>query len=356
MNEQKTRSFIVTPTLPSLRRLYVRTSVISRVSDFLQLKEMNNSTVNSTTVNNETSSLQLLPRSEGIVFCVAFIVETFAIIIGNAIVIAVFTKSRQLRKRTFYLLINLAVADLLVGVIIVPLLVSDLARNFDLWEYKWTWQKFIVTECFNLFITFASLISLAMVSLERMYAILWPVKHRVLETRTYYVFIGLSWFLPLLPVAIDLAERYHMISADHFLDFWLSFTCFLLLTICISYVSIWIKMKFGRHSQHHVTTAQDRKLTVSLFIVTVVSLVTWLPSQALNVAVVWFRPLPHIAFIRLYYSFMLLLFANSLVNPIIYSFRMPQFRQAVLRLVCRRSAERQVPAIEMRQLTAREAQ
>ena len=323
--------------------------MISCVSDFLQFKEINESTMNSTTVNNETSLQQLLPRSEGIVFGVAFILETFAIIIGNAIVIVVFTKNRQLRKRArFYLLINLAVADLLVGVTIVPLLVSDLARNFDLWEYKWTWQKFIVTECFNLFITFASLISLAMVSLERMYAILWPVNHRLLETRTYYVFIGLSWFLPLLPVAIDLAERHDMIPTDHFLDFWLSFTCFLLLTICISYVSIWIKMKFGRHSQHHVTTAQDRKLTVSLFIVTVVSLVTWLPSQALNVAVVWFRPLPYIAFIRLYYSFMLLLFANSLVNPIIYSFRMPQFRQGALSLVYRRSAERRMPLIERR--------
>ena len=161
--------------------------MISCVSDFLQFKEINDSTMNSTTVNNETSPQQLLPRSEGIVFGVAFIVETFAIIIGNAIVIVVFTKNRRLRKRArFYLLINLAVADLLVGVTIVPLLVSDLARNFDLWEYKWTWQKFIVAECFNLFITFASLISLAMVSLDRMYAILWPVKHRLLETRTYY--------------------------------------------------------------------------------------------------------------------------------------------------------------------------
>ena len=310
---------------------------------------MNDSTVNSTTVNNETSSSrQLLPRSEGIVFCVAFIVETFAIIIGNAIVIAVFTKSRQLRKRAFYLLINLAVADLLVGVIIVPWWVSDLAGNFDLWEYKWTWQTFIVGECFTQFITFASLINLATVSLERMYATLWPVNHRVLETRTYYVFIGLSWFLPIVPFSVNLAERYHMIPLNHYLDFLLSFICLILLTICVSYVSIWIKMKFGRHPQHHVTTAQDRKLTVSLLIVTVVSLVTWLPFQALYLAMFRIHSLPFTVFMRFYYTFSQLLFANSLVNPIIYSFRMPQFRQAALRLVCRRSAERQVPAIGRR--------
>ena len=309
---------------------------------------MNDSTMNSTTVNNEKSSLQLLPRSEGIVFCVAFIVESFAIIIGNAIVIVVFTKSRQLRKRAFYLLINLAIADLLVGAIVVPWLVIDLARNFDLWEYKWTWQTFIVGECFTQFITFASLINLATVSLERMYATLWPVNHRVLETRTYYVFIGLSWFLPIVPFSVNLAERYHMIPLNHYLDFLLSFICLILLTICVSYVSIWIKMKFGRHPQHHVTTAQDRKLTVSLFIVTAVSLVTWLPFQALYFAMFRFNSTPFTVFIRLYYPFILLLFANSLVNPIIYSFRMTQFRQAALRLVCRRLAERQVPAIEMR--------
>ena len=312
--------------------------------------EMNNSTVNSTTANNGTWSCQRRPptRSEGIAFSVVLIVESFAIIIGNAIVIAVFSKNRQLRKRTYYLLINLAIADFLVGVIAVPWLLSNLDQNYHLWKHEWNRHTVIVAKVIGIFSTFASLINLMMISLERMYATLWPLKHRVLETKTYYVLIGLCWILPILPVSINLAAyRYAIIPMDRYLEFSLSFICFLLVIICVTYSSIWIKMKFGR-PQHHVTTAQDRKLTVSLFLVTALSLVTWLPFQTLYFAMLRFQPMLHGCFVHLFYSLALLLLANSLVNPIIYSFRMPQFRQAVLRLVCRRSAERRMEAIKMR--------
>ena len=305
-----------------------------------------NSTVKSTTVNNETSSWQLLPRSEGIAFCVAFIVESFAIMIGNAIVIAVFAKNRQLRKQKFYLLINLAIADFLVGAIVAPWWVSHLARDFDLWKYKMNIQTVIAMRSIHMLLTHASLFNLMMVSLERMYATLWPLKHRVLETPTYYVFIGLGWILPISPFFVALyfvkipKRKYELVSF-----IWLFFICLILLIICISYVSIWIKIKYAHHPKHHVTTAQDRKLTMSLFIVTVVSLVTWLPFPVRYFIMFRFRSLPKTS---TYYSFILLFFANSLVNPIIYSLRMPQFRQAALRLVCRRSAKRPMTAIEMR--------
>ena len=310
--------------------------------------EMNNSTVNSTTDNNKTLSRQLLPRSEGIAFCVASVVESFTVMIGNAIVVAVFTRNRQLRKRTYYLLINLAIVDFLVGAIVVPWWVSDLGWLFDLWKLKLRNSTSMMVDTLQ-FLTFASLINLMMISLERMYATLWPLKHRVLETKTYYVLIGLCWILPIFQFSIQIARKRQLIASYLSLVVWLSFTCLPLLIICVSYVSIWVKMKFGRHPQHHMTTAQDRKLTMSLLIVTAISLVTWLPSLALYLALFLFRVLPRNGFIRkIYLSMVMLLFANSLVNPIIYSFRMPQFRQAALRLVCRRSTERRAQAIEVR--------
>ena len=97
---------------------------------------MNSSTMNATVVNNETQSSDRFPRSEGIAYCVAFLLESFTIIIGNKIVIAVFTTTIQLRKRKFYFIVNLAIDDFLVGAIAVPISVYYLAKTFELWEYN----------------------------------------------------------------------------------------------------------------------------------------------------------------------------------------------------------------------------
>ena len=282
---------------------------------------------------------QSLSRSEGVVFCMAYLVESLTIIIGNLIIITVFTRTRRLRnRRKYHLLLNLAVADLLVGAIAVPSFVCGLSSHFDLWDAQVDYQTFVVVDNLVVFTTCASFVNLITISLERMYATLWPLKHRLLRARTYHVLAGLSWTVSIYAISLNMAQQYYVVSSFVYLYIWLSFICCSLLVIFASYISIWIKTKFGQQSRHHVTTAQDRKLTVSLFLVTAVSLVTILPSPVTNAVFLPIGLTP--SFLRTHYSTMLLLFANSLVNPIIYAFRMPQFRHAAVQLVCRRPAER----------------
>ena len=303
---------------------------------------MENSTSDST-VNNE--SWPLHPRSEGIAFCIGYLIESINIIVGNIITICVFTRNRKLRKRKYYLLISLAVADFLVGAVVVPWWVYDLALYFDLWVWKGNqFNSAVAAEALDLFTKYASLITLMTVSLERMYATLWPLKHRVIEARTYYMLIAFSWTLSILMPSVRVADIYELMSENTFLYILLSFTCLILLIIFASYISIWIKIKYGRHPRHHVTTAKNVKLTASLFLVTMISLVTWLPAPVVYSA---FRftlmsgstSWSYSSYDRVYYSVMMLVFANSLVNPIIYSFRLPHFRDTAVRLVCRYSPE-----------------
>ena len=300
---------------------------------------------------NGTSQGQLLPRSEGIVFVVAYLLESLAIIIANIFTIAVFLKNKQMRKRPFYLLVNLAVSDLLVGTIAVPVFIHGLAYYFDLWEIKWNFMIYTTLDAFIIFITYASLVNLAVVSLERMHATLRPLKHRVLGSRTYYVLIGLGWTFSTLPSSLRTAQRYDLITSTSFLVILLSFTCFLFTVICASYIMIWIKIKFGRLPGCHLSTEQDRKFTISLFVVTAVSVATWLPARVVFAVLYFHKPssLSSSTYNRVYFSTEILLCLNSLVNPIIYSFRMPQFKQTVVRLLCRNAPQRQVDAIEMRQ-------
>ena len=301
-------------------------------------------------VNNSNSTDSKLPRSEGIAFCVAFLVESLVIIISNLITITVFTRNRNLRKCKFYLVINLAVADFLVGFVAGPVWVNDLSESFDLWpEYKLGFWGEVAPESIELFTKYASLISLTMVSLERMYATLWPVKYRSLKPRTYYVFIAFCWILSLFMPSAYVAMQHKLIQRKTTIYILLAFTCLLLLITCVSYTAIWIKIKLGRNP---LAAVQDIKFTVSLFVVTVVSLATWLPCQVIfcvfliswsNKSPIW----PDSIYQRVLNSTALLLFANSFINPLIYSFRIPEFKQTAARLFGRETQQARHEMVEL---------
>lgn len=67
--------------------------------------------------------------TELILWMIGFSLESLAIIVGNAISIAVFWKQRSTLKRTSYLLINLSVSDLMIGVGVIDDIVCLSLRN-----------------------------------------------------------------------------------------------------------------------------------------------------------------------------------------------------------------------------------
>lgn len=70
--------------------------------------------------NNSNSSQQAqmqistIPLSEQVAWCLALALVAVAIIVGNTLTIAVFTRKKLLRLRANYFLLTLAVADLLL--------------------------------------------------------------------------------------------------------------------------------------------------------------------------------------------------------------------------------------------------
>ena len=281
----------------------------------------------------------MLPRAEGVVFLAFFVLESVAIIVANVLTIVTFTRLRQAK---FHLLGNLAVADLLVGLVCGPFWTFNLAFSFDLWpppRHVALWWRRYLPEMAELLAKFASLISLTMVGAERMFATFSPVKYRLLSPRARYVLIGACWIVALLfPLNYMAAVVFRVVTAETGLYTMLYLTCVLLLGTCLCYLAIWFKIRCNRHG---ATTKRELKLTTSFFLVTIVSLATWLPSQAFfsvfMVAMVrghhWFS---RDTFNRVNNATFMLLLANSLVNPIIYAFRIPHFKQHVLRRFCPR--------------------
>ena len=85
----------------------------------------------------------------------------------------------------------------------------------------------------------------------------------------------------------------------------------------------------------------DRKLSVTLFIVTVVSILTILPAAIWNAIkpVVRGQLSHHGTEFRIRLTVTVLYLANSIVNPVIYAIRMQEFREAVKQLTCKRAHE-----------------
>ena len=105
--------------------------------------------------------------------------------------------------------------------------------------------------------------------------------------------------------------------------------------LCLLRLNIIVKICCGARPQHHGAARRQRKLTVMLLIMTIVSLLLWLPVA---VAIFVFIPtdsirsLSHSKVSRLDLSLTLSSYTNSFVNPVVYSIRMPEFREALMLL------------------------
>ena len=296
--------------------------------------------------------------SECIPWMTVGLAESVAIVTLNLCTIIVFVRNRNLRKRGTYLVINLAVIDMFVGGTVVYNLfyLAGVFCNLFKWHLIDS-SKYIFTEVLMSLFPIASLTNITIIALERVHATFFPLRHRVLKKWVYGLMIAVVWVISgLLAIAyqvlLEFKETYYYgVSVLH------TFSSIFPLIICISYTSIVIKVRCGVQPQRHGAASRERKLTMTLLIVTGVSLMFYLPhviylffSFRISKSKIWqsvsFSVDTHLFFARLF-----LLFANSLVNPILYAIRMPEYRSAVLFLFRKRpKQQREVVVLPLREM------
>ena len=141
-------------------------------------------------------------------------------------------------------------------------------------------QSNIVINVWFRIIPLASMANLPAISLERMLTTFRPFKHRLIKKKMFGATIAAVWITSGLCSAIGVFVVFHSrtikLSRDFF-TLYLSFFLFFLLIIAVSYSSIAIKIVCGNQLHRHGATSRERKLTRTLFIVTVASLLLTLP-------------------------------------------------------------------------------
>ena len=285
-----------------------------------------------------------LPKSVCITMLVVHMTEIVLIVMLNFFTILVFTKSRFLRRRSLYLVLNLAIVDMLVGGLSETNIFLKIGNLCPIWKVPVS-----RIGCLHLLFVIASMTNLVAISVERMHATFRPLRHRFIKKRTYSVIITAIWATAAtLTTAIVFTDRYHTKSSLMYYYYELnSFNAISLLVICACYASIAIKVYRGSHLLHHGAVTREKKLTKTLFIVTIVSLLMWLPftiGSFLKFSTDILASLPKIR--RLWFNFVciVLFYGNSLVNPTLYAIRQPDFRRAMISLF-RPKRQRRVPPV-----------
>ena len=176
----------------------------------------------------------------------------------------------------------------------------------------------------------------------------------MLKKWVYRFVIAIVWVISgLLAIAYNLLQKFKETYYYGGAVF-LTFSSIFPLIICVAYTSIVIKVRCGAYPQHHGAAIRERKLTMTLLIVTVVSLLLYLPHNIWLCAVYFSKneilwSLSSSVAYHLHVALLFLLYANSLVNPLLYAIRMPGYRSAVLGLF-RRPPRRQSQVLPLRNM------
>ena len=287
--------------------------------------------------------------SQCIPWLVVLIIECLAIVILNIITIVVFVKKkRQLQRRSTYLIIHLAIVDLLVGVVSGPLQIKyRMALNCPLWKFRrdTIWSNLLSSAFAHLF-SFASLTNLIAISLERLHATFCPFRHRFVRKWIYRAIIIVIW---LIPIVREVAQIFlFKIGYFEVINAYLYFLFYAvsLFVICVSYILITIKVRCIRHPQFHSRSKRERKLTGTALIVSLVSLLCLLPGT-IYVACIDHSSTCFMTNSHIIMAVLVLFLANSLLNPIIYALRMPGFREGLLQLVYRVPARSRIAPADL---------
>ena len=276
-------------------------------------------------------------KAQGIAVVTALMFESGLIVMGNVLTIILFAGEKKLRKKSLFLVMNMALADVMLGAVSLPLWVYFLVGPYYLlWTAKTNAPIYYCFHFLDTTFSQSSLISAVFISCERFYAVYWPLKHKTLSTRAYGIAIFMVWSLAILVSTVFLLSLYLESYKAAALS-WMSFPLSFLFIVCACNIGIWRKVRKRNNAlqQQNRAACRNQRLTKTLLFVSAISVLSWLPLVIVNylIAIQRFDIAP--LFIDI---INILNLSNSVLNPLVYALRIPEFRQTLILCCSRRQA------------------
>lgn len=301
---------------------------------------------------------------------------------GNVLVCWAVAINTTLKNATNYFLVSLAVADILVGCLAIPFAITiSIGIYLDFYGC-------LFLACFVLVLTQSSIFSLLAVAIDRYLAVKIPLRYRELVTgKRAREIIAILWILSfvigLIPfLGWNLKERacaqhpansssradngtvagleseqdflksckliclFESVVDMHYMVYFNFFGCVLppLLIMLGIYVKIFtvarkqlrqmeLKCVGNGDSQHHSLLQREIRAAKSLSIIVGLFALCWLPVHILNCLTLFYGNLYKSPIVM--YVAIMLSHANSAVNPIIYAYRIQDFRNTFRKILSR---------------------
>ena len=268
----------------------------------------------------------------------------FLIITGNVSVVAAYFSNSRIRTGTYTILVSLAISDLLVGCVSLPLWMYISLRRVR------KGPLYTIFLSFDIFSALASIFHLTTVSLERWLAISRPFVYEKLSTVHYSLILCGAWLTAFAVAAIRPALDRAASNNPHRI-----YTPFLLL---VGYVGPGILISLVNYSIFKVVrtlianlptcTIQDseentkirkninkqRRTALTLALVTAMFLVSWSSFFTISTISVFCRRCVPFETLTPFLAFSKWLqYCNSAMNPMVYAFRDADMRKTFIRLL-----------------------
>ena len=279
------------------------------------------------------------------------IASPITVVLNALLIIAMKKKPRLRAHKSNILLALLASTDLMVGLILQPTFIAMITTVVQGKSGFCALQTDFIRHCAGCLVS-ASLTHLALISTERYLAIKHPFIYKTIVTEAHLLFAStLAWLLSIfLQISIAFGETLYFSMKTTYHIVIVSF-------IILCHVSVY--RETNRHERHvaaHQVTKEARgkfeKHKKALKITSIVLgtlLICYTPLAILRMTLPKYRY--EISLNASYTVFVLtatVALLNSLINPVIYSVRLRQFRVAIIELTCRNMSITQVEKIEKR--------
>uniref|UniRef100_A0A665W9D6 Adenosine receptor A1 n=1 Tax=Echeneis naucrates TaxID=173247 RepID=A0A665W9D6_ECHNA len=271
-------------------------------------------------------------------------------VIGNVMVVWAVRINRSLRETTFCFIVSLALADIAVGALVIPLAITisiGLQTHF---------YSCLLVACTVLVLTQSSILALLAIAIDRYLRVKIPMSYkRVVTPRRAGTAVLLCW---LVSIIVGMAPMFGWNNLQHLnsskitddlvvtcefetvisMDYMVYFNFFgWVLPPLLLMLAIYTEIFYMIHKQLNkkVRFSQklfcfichlELKLAKSLALVLLLFAVSWLPLHILN-CITLFCPACDKPIFLIYIA-IILTHGNSAVNPIVYAFRIKKFRTA----------------------------
>lgn len=266
-------------------------------------------------------------------------------VVGNFLLCVTIYKDpyRRLRNTASYLVVNLAVADLLTGLITEPLYAAFEISNFMGTELR---ILYVVGETTAYVFVNASILSILSLALDRFIAVKYPLSHgQKMDRHRIVTIIVLLWTYSLLFSML----RFMGVTQDIFywLDLHINYTLFGGILIGL-YVSIYCTIKYQLaqslrtqgynsetrrqpvHNEIEAKMKAERKMTKTVFLLVLAAIICMLPLYImLHVELLCESCMEKPAIKTISKLSEPILFLNSGLNPFLYAWTIPKYRQAL---------------------------